>query len=264
MKAFIFLLLAIVPPIVCGEVFVWSAPAGGVASAKSNWRTNGLVPDRLPGVSDDILLDASGTGPVVWNAGQDTGDGVLSATVGSWAQTAEFAGEVLFSNLTFTSFSTTFTNFSILGSCVISNGIWTHQEHPKNVVWSNRYLLKVKVEGNFELGPGARINADGKGWWSDYRTNYYRVDQFGTLGGTRGWTLRFDPPPLFKAAGAIKGPVEPGRGGSWGAETGCQAAVRYGLMWVGQQLLTALSAQRPFTQTAPTVRAAVYSSRPDG
>mgnify|MGYP007030115954 CR=1 FL=1 len=210
------IVVAMLPWIACAETFVWAAAAGGLASAKSNWRTNGLVPERLPGPSDSILFDGTGAGPVVWNGGQDTGDGTLTDTVGSWTQTSAFGGEVLFSNLTFSSFSTVFTNFTIQGVCALSNGVWTHVSHPQGAGWTRRYLLRVSVGGLLEIGPAAAIRADGKGWWSDWNTSRLDPDQVGALGGTSGWTFRNSPPRAWKTAGSVKAPVEPGRGGTWG------------------------------------------------
>jgi len=56
--------------------------------------------------------------------------------------------------------NTGFTNFAILGNCVISNGVWTHVG-PQNTE-TNR--LRVTIGGNLIVGSNASINATGVGF----------------------------------------------------------------------------------------------------
>lgn len=135
---------------------VWIGITDGNASDASNWSQG-----RVPNATDNILLDLFSTSDIIWDV-----DGVngLSDTVASWTQTSNYTGTVTFP-ITYDTYSTTFTNFTVTGDVDIQGGTWTHTSHGSTS--SQKYHLQVKAEGNFTLGAGGSINVDSQGPWTE-------------------------------------------------------------------------------------------------
>ena len=129
----------------------WVAPAPGYASASNNWSQG-----RVPTAADEILLDASSTNDLTWDAGSN---GVPTG-VASWTQTSNYTGTVTFP-VSYTNVAgATFTNFAVAGNVAINGGTWTH---PSNTT-SQAYHLQVAIGGDLALGTAARLNVQGKGY----------------------------------------------------------------------------------------------------
>lgn len=117
------------------------------ASEAANW--SGGVPTS----GDSIVLNIATNKNMTWNAGSNG----LPNTVAAWLQTADYTGSVTFR--TYYPGQGTFTNFTIAGNCVISNGFWTHLANTSSE--TNR--LCVTVGGNLYI-TNATISADGLGY----------------------------------------------------------------------------------------------------
>ncbi len=127
---------------------IWTG--GGVnafASNPTNW-----VSTNAPGEGDSIVLDSRTNKNMTWD---------LNLAVQSWAQVG-YAGTVTVA--TVYPGKGAFTNFTILGDCVISNGMWTHTGNSNSEV--NR--LRVTIGGNLFLGPAGRIDVAKKGYAAQY------------------------------------------------------------------------------------------------
>jgi len=126
-----------------GQTNIWTG--SGNASSDGNWSLG-----RAPIAGDDILLDGTSTGAMTWNA-------AATNTVASWTQTEAYTGTVTFQTVYGDS---GFTNFTIAGNTVVEGGTWTHANN--TTVETNR--LHITVEGDFTLGAGATLLADGLGY----------------------------------------------------------------------------------------------------
>ena len=137
--------------------FVWSgAGTNSLASNTNNWRWNGVQATRLPASTDDVLLDStSNSSNLIWNAASNG----LSATVANWRQTVDYTGTVTVQTVYGPAW---FTNLTISGDCVISNGVWTHLANP--VGNTATYRLAVTVGGAFTLASAAQIGIDSLGF----------------------------------------------------------------------------------------------------
>ncbi|MDA3798553.1 MAG: hypothetical protein PF692_05675 [Kiritimatiellae bacterium] len=133
----------------------WIASSAGNASVAANWSQG-----HVPNASDDILLDVYSIADMTWDV-----DGVngLTNVVASWTQTSNYTGVVTFP-ITYSSASTTFTNFTVNGNVDIQAGSWTHTTHGHTS--SQTYHLQAEIGGNFTLGAYADIDLYAKGRWT--------------------------------------------------------------------------------------------------
>lgn len=106
--------------------------------ANNNASTPGNWGGTAPVTGDSIVLNATTNKNMTWDA-------AAPSNVASWFQ-AGYSGTVTFATVYV---STGFTNFTITGDCVISNGTWTHAGN--SGMEANR--LNVRVNG----GIGGRI-----------------------------------------------------------------------------------------------------------
>ena len=128
----------------------WVAPADGLASVASNW-SNGV-----PQAGDKILFDGRfSTANCEWDAGVNG----LTAQLGAWKQTVDYAGTITFD----TTYTGTFTELAVSGDALVEGGVWTHNRGAANVS-TPTYRLKVKVGGVFTLGANASVDLKGKGF----------------------------------------------------------------------------------------------------
>ncbi len=122
---------------------VWSGGGtNALASNPTNW-----VAGTIPVAGDAVLLDSTTNKNMTWD---------LNIPIQSWTQVG-YTGTVTMATVYGTS---GFTNFNILGDCVISNGIWIHSGPQATEV--NR--LKVTIGGNLTIGTNASINVSSKGY----------------------------------------------------------------------------------------------------
>ncbi len=135
------------PESVEGEI-LWLGRVSNNASERANWLEN-----RLPLETDTIVLDATGTGDLVWDYDGENG---LPATVANWRQEVDFTGTVQFN----TTYGAAFPVFTITGNAVLEGGTWTHRANSNLSV----YWLKIDILGDFTLGSGASVNVQHKGF----------------------------------------------------------------------------------------------------
>ncbi len=129
----------------------WDGGGGdNLASTASNWSD-----DTRPTSGDQVALDGTSTKAMTWDAGVNG----LPDTVASWTQTDAYPGTVTF----LTRYGASgFTNFTITGDCVVSNGVWTHENNSN----AQQYRLRFSVGGGLTVGPIARIDVSFKGYSS--------------------------------------------------------------------------------------------------
>ncbi len=137
-----------------GATNVWTASASGNASVAGNWSL-GHTP--VPGESV-LLMGAVSTVDLAWDAG-------ASETVAEWVQDSDYTGTVTFETV-YTNYGGTFTNFMIIGDCVVKNGTWTHLNDNSDSAapWFEHSRLCVTVGADFDLSGTARINVSGRGF----------------------------------------------------------------------------------------------------
>ena len=164
------------------------------ASEAANWG------GALPVSTDDIVLDATSTKPLIWDAPSNS----LSTTVASWTQNSSYSGIVTLKT-TYPNYSTTFTNFVITSNLTVNGGTW---KHPANTN-TNAYRLAVTVGSNFTLGAAASLNVTNIGYTAGngYGTgsSNYRGASYGGKGGAQGGTSG----PTY---GSVLAPVDLGSG----------------------------------------------------
>ncbi len=155
------------------------------------WTGNWSTP---PSANDDVIIVQSG-GNLTWS-------NELSATVASWTQENSYTNTVTFDTVYTDS---GFTNFTITGDCVISNGTWTHKDNSTG----NVYRLHVTVEGSLTIESNGTINADAIGYDSylgpGKATAVASGGGYGGEGGCTGGGATY---------GSILIPVDCGSGGS--------------------------------------------------
>lgn len=133
------------------DIRTWNAVIDGRASVATNWK-EGIVPVS----GDTILFDGSSQRAITW----DLTNAPSPVVPGAWIQTAAYTGT-----------STipcrfpgqgSFTNFTIAGDLILSNGVMTH---PPNAGVSNATdRLSISVDGNFTLAAAAKIDVTGRGF----------------------------------------------------------------------------------------------------
>ncbi len=195
-------------PAAGGTTRLWTGCGGNALASNTNNWLNGLA----PGVSDYVLLDSSPSN-MTWNAGVNG----LPATVVRWTQTEKYAGTVTFETLYG---SVGFTNFTIAGDCLISQGRWTHLKNST----SEARRLRVSVAGDLTVGSGATITTDALGY------NYgsgpgYLSGCGGAYGGATPRQLQENYDGVFnlKTYGSVTAPVNLGSGGEASAAHGAGA-----------------------------------------
>ena len=165
------------------------------ASEAANWSGG------VPTTGSAIVLDGTSSSK---NMNWDAPTNSLPYSVASWLQT-NYTGTVT----VFTVYgSNGFTNFTITGDCVISNGMWTHLGNTGGE--TNR--LRVTVNGNFTLGSNASINVQGKGYaagkgpgaGSSYSGNGEPAASYGGMGADA----------IRNTYGSIVSPINLGSGGN--------------------------------------------------
>ena len=118
------------------------ARAGNTCTWTGSW-------SPFPVNVDDAIVVSSG-GNLTWS-------NTMPATVASWLQTTGYTGTVTVQ--TCYSGQGTFTNFTVSGDCVISNGVWTHTGNGT----IESYRLRATIGGNLIVGSNAVIDAVEKG-----------------------------------------------------------------------------------------------------
>ena len=140
------LLICLLPGLLWAAPRTWDGEgADALASNPTNW--NG---DTAPTANDAIILDATSHKNMTWN--------MTNMTVASWTQ-SDYTGTVTIATVCGT---TGFTNLTISGNCIISNGMWTHTANPAVNYEVNR--LCVTIGGSLTVGSSAVINVAGKGY----------------------------------------------------------------------------------------------------
>ena len=120
------------------------AGANALASNPANW-----VGGVAPVAGDAVNLDATTNKNMTWD---------LTIPVQTWTQVG-YAGTVTVSTVYG---ATGFTNLNIIGNCVISNGVWTHNGN--TTTEANR--LRVTIGGDLIVGPNGVVDVTGKGYSS--------------------------------------------------------------------------------------------------
>lgn len=195
-----------------GTIRTWDGGgASSYASEAANWSD-----DTLPNNTDQIVLDSTSGKHLFWDAPSNS----LPDTVAAWTQVG-YTGTVTFQ--TFYPGQGTFTNFTIEGSAVVSNGAWTHLANPSGGTAIRR--LAVTVMGGMTLGTNSVIQADGRGFAAGYGSgkglNYRHGGGYGGLGAAyfdgadANYTL-----PSSATYGSITGPTDLGSGGQSGGMAG--------------------------------------------
>ncbi len=175
--------------------------ANVLASNPTNW-----VDDAAPVAGDAILLDSRNHKAMTWN---------LDVPVQSWTQNG-YNGTVTVA--TVYPGQGAFTNFAILGDCVISNGVWTQTANPNVNFESNR--LCVSVGGRLIVGADAAIDVTGKGYGAGRGPGTAGGGQqvAGASHGGRGLVYAGKQPgPCY---GSVVAPVNLGSGGGYSAGGG--------------------------------------------
>ena len=124
---------------------------GGInalASNPTNW-----VGGVAPVAGDAIVLSSAANKNMTWD---------LNVPLASWTQ-AGYVGTVAVATVYGT---TGFTNLTILGDCVISNGVWTQSANPAVNYESNR--LCVVIGGDLIVGSNAAIDVTARGYRSGW------------------------------------------------------------------------------------------------
>ena len=169
------------------------------ASEAANWSAD------VPTQDDTIVLDGSTHKPMTWDAGGND----LPDTVAAWSQVG-YTGTVTI--LTRYPGQGSFTNFTIAGDCVISNGGWTHTVNPAGNTAT--YRLHVSIGGNFLLASNTSVSADGLGFRGSYGPGTATAGSHGGAShGGLGASINWGPAPAA-VYGSIDNPVTLGSGGT--------------------------------------------------
>ena len=182
------------------------------ASEAANWG------GALPTSTDDIVLDATSTKPLIWDAPSNS----LPTTVASWTQSSSYSGIVTLKT-TYPNYSTAFTNFTITSNLTVNGGTWQHAGNST----TNAYRLFVTVGTNFTLGTGGTFSAYALGYAAKNGPGAGRGDSSGgSYGGRAGYN---NTPPLPYTYGSVLTPTDLGSG-SFGHSTAGNAGG--GAVWI--------------------------------
>ena len=152
-RSFVFAALALAVQGSFAETKTWNGvlaegETAALASVASNW-----LPVGVPTAEDDIVLDETSAVNLTWDGATEG----LAQTVGSWTQTEDYTGTVVFQMKPNGAFQT----FAITGDASLLGGAWTH---PKNEDKSQVVWLNVSVGGSFLIGENVKISVDLKGF----------------------------------------------------------------------------------------------------
>ncbi|NLB56596.1 MAG: DUF2341 domain-containing protein, partial [Lentisphaerae bacterium] len=123
-------------------VRTWTGNVSTNVNVSENW-AEGIVP-----VAGDHIILNSGANPMHWD---------LNSPVGAWIQDG-YTGTVTI-NTVYPGIGA-FTNFVIVGDCVINTGTWTHR---KNTA-TPQFLIKATVHGDLTIGENATIDVTNNGY----------------------------------------------------------------------------------------------------
>ena len=190
----------------------WVATYDGNASSDANWSLG-----RAPVATDNILLGA-------WSSRNLTWDAAATHTVASWTQTADYNGLVTFP-ITYegADVDAGFNLFTVSGDVSVLGGAWVHPVQGDSVKTAGaaapveRYWLNVAVGGDFTVGSGVNISAQGRGrgFWTGGGYNNRGIHAGYVITQTNDmYTTVSDP--LLVPFGSILEPVETGKGAARG------------------------------------------------
>ena len=200
---------------------VWVATYDGTASSDSNWSLG-----RAPVATDNVLLGA-------WSSRNLTWDAAASHTVASWTQNADYNGQVVFP-ITYegADVDAGFNLFTVSGDVSVLGGAWVHPVQGDSSKTSTepveRYWLNVAVGGDFTVGSGVNISAQGRG------RGFWTGGGFHARGIHAGYVITATnqmhdvvSDPLLVPFGSILEPVATGKGAARG-DNGTDAPVTDG------------------------------------
>lgn len=202
---------------------VWVATYDGNASSDANWSLG-----RAPVATDNILLGA-------WSSRNLTWDAAATHEVASWTQTADYNGLVTFP-ITYegADVDAGFNLFTVSGDVSVLGGAWVHPVQGDSVKTAGaaapveRYWLNVAVGGDFTVGSGVNISAQGRGrgFWTG--GGYHnRGIHAGYVITTTNDMHSAVTDPLLVPFGSILEPVATGKGAARG-DNGTDVAVSEG------------------------------------
>ena len=202
---------------------VWVAAYDGNASSDANWSLG-----RAPVATDNILLGA-------WSSRNLTWDAAATHTVASWTQTADYNGLVTFP-ITYegADVDAGFNLFTVSGDVSVLGGAWVHPVQGDSVkpagaaAPAERYWLNVAVGGDFTVGSGVNISAQGRG------RGFWTGGGYHARGLHAGYVITATnqmhdavSDPLLVPFGSILEPVATGKGAARG-DNGTDAPVTDG------------------------------------
>ncbi len=190
----------------------WVATYDGNASSDANWSLG-----RAPVATDNILLGA-------WSSRNLTWDAAATHTVASWTQTADYNGLVSFP-ITYegADVDAGFNLFTVSGDVSVLGGAWVHPVQGESSKTSTepveRYWLNVAVGGDFTVGAGVNISAQGRGrgFWTE-GGNRTRGIHAGYVITTTNDMHSTVSDPLLVPFGSILEPVSTGKGAARGTD----------------------------------------------
>lgn len=202
---------------------VWVATYDGNASSDANWSLG-----RAPVATDNILLGA-------WSSRNLTWDAAATHTVASWTQTADYNGLVTFP-ITYegADVDAGFNLFTVSGDVSVLGGAWVHPVQGDSVkiagaaAPAERYWLNIAVGGDFTVGSGVNISAQGRG------RGFWTGGGYHDRGLHAGYVITATnqmhdavSDPLLVPFGSILEPVATGKGAARG-DNGTDAPVTDG------------------------------------
>ena len=199
----------------------WIATYDGNASSDANWSLG-----RAPVAGDRILLGA-------WSSRNLTWDAAATHEVAFWTQTADYNGLVTFP-ITYedADVDAGFNLFTVSGDVSVLGGAWVHPVQGDSSKTSaepvERYRLNVAVGGDFTVGTGVNISAQGRG------RGFWTGGGFHARGIHAGYVITATnqmhdvvSDPLLVPFGSILEPVATGKGAARG-DNGTDAPVTDG------------------------------------
>jgi len=180
----------------------YNAWNGGDPTSDASW---GL--EHLPTSNETVYLSGLDSN-MTWSSS-------MTNIVGGWVQTATYTATVMVET-TYASHSTTFTNLTILGDLVVSNGVITHKEHATRLSATRKYRLMVTVGGALVIGPQGHISGDGGGFYyaGPDLANWWDIASHAGMGSSGNDTYgSFFDPDTFGGSGDDNGPTYEYRGG---------------------------------------------------
>jgi len=171
----------------------------GVAVYDGGW--SGGSDNGAPLATDAVVMRA---GNLTWDTN------TLPDTVASWVQESGYTGTVTFN--TKYHGQGTFTNFTITGDCVISNGVWTHTANPAGTNEINR--LSISVGGNLTIESNGSIDVTARGYATGYGPGKGTGSYYGGSYGGRGGLYTTSDGVAGPTYGSVYAPTNLGSSGS--------------------------------------------------